>query len=651
MLQAQEPLAPHQVEALATLMDGRWAAVRRAARKRMGAAAEPPVTDLSTHQHREHTLQALRGLAVGGPFVAGFPVAAGGDGDIGGSVTAIEMLGHADLSLMVKAGVQWGLFGGAITALGTDAHHRRYLPAVMDLSLPGCFAMTESAHGSDVESLGTTATYDEATSELVVHTPTERDRKDYIDNAAAHGRLAVVFAQLVVGGQERGVHAVLVPVRTEDGQPVPGVTIGDDGRKGGLNGVDNGRLTFNQVRVPRENLLDRYAQVSADGVYTSAIENPKRRFFTMLGTLVRGRVSVAGAAGAATQSALTIAVRYGLQRRQFEHTQDGAEVLLMDYQAHQRRLLPALATTFALHFAQAQLTAELHDVQTSGADLATGEGRSSEDHQRELETRAAGIKAVTTTHANRTIQVCREACGGAGYLSENLLVQLRADADVFATFEGDNTVLLQLVGKGLLTGYEHHFGELDSWGVARFVAEKFVGSVIERTAAASLISRLLGTAPGQDGERGIYDRAWHLSLFEDREKHVLKTLAERLRAGSRSAPDAFATFNACQEHLLRASRAHIHRVVLESFVDAIDRCQDDAAARLLDAVCDLYVLSQVEEDRGWFLEHGRFTAARSKQVTAAVDALCEGLRRPHAAQLVDAFQVPEHLVAAAMLAD
>ncbi len=649
-------LGADQQQVLTDLLDGRWAGLRRTVRERMHATPHSPVTDLSTSEHRAATLTALRGIAAaeGGAFRSGFPEVVGGDGDIGGSVTAIEMLGYADLSLMVKAGVQWGLFGGAVSALGTEEHHRAYLPGAMDLTLLGAFAMTESGHGSDVESLRTTATYDPATDEIVVNTPSRDDRKDYIGNAAQDARVAVVFAQLVVGDESHGVHAVVVPVRDETGEALPGVTIGDCGRKGGLNGVDNGRLSFDDVRVPRSNLLNRYGDVSPDGTYTSPIENPKRRFFTMLGTLVRGRVSVAGAAAAATQSALTIAVRYASRRRQFERDTDADEVLLLDYQAHQRRLLPALATTYALHFAQSQLVSDLHDVQTAEQAGAAG-GQADPDvlealagRQREIETRAAGLKALTTAHANQTLQTCREACGGAGYLAENLLVQLRGDVDVFSTFEGDNTVLLQLVGKSLLTGYKHHVGELDSLGVARFVAEQFVGSVIERTAAAGLISRLLGTAPGKDGERGLYDRAWHMDMFEEREKHVTETLAARLRSASGSQEDAFAAFNSCQDHLLRAARVHMHRVVLEAFLDAVDRCRDDSVARVLDALCDLYVLSELESDRAWFLEHGRLTPARAKQVTAAVDALCAGLA-PHAGTLVDAFAIPDHLVDAAAL--
>ena len=122
--------------------------------------------------------------------------------------------------------------------------------------------MTETGHGSNVQALRTTATYDAETQEFVIHTPDDDARKDYIGNAARDGRMAVVFAQLIAGGEERGVHALLVPIRDEHGDPCPGVRLEDCGAKLGLNGVDNGRIWFDHVRVPRENLLDRYAQVA-----------------------------------------------------------------------------------------------------------------------------------------------------------------------------------------------------------------------------------------------------------------------------------------------------------------------------------------------------------------------------------------------------
>ena len=112
---------------------------------------------------------------------------------------------------MVKAGVQFGLFGGAILQLGTKPHHDAYLDDLIHGRLLGCFAMTETGHGSNVQALGTTATYDAESREFVIHTPDDRARKDYIGNAASTPATPVVFAQLVLDGESRGVHAFVVP--------------------------------------------------------------------------------------------------------------------------------------------------------------------------------------------------------------------------------------------------------------------------------------------------------------------------------------------------------------------------------------------------------------------------------------------------------
>ncbi|MEV4599112.1 acyl-CoA dehydrogenase [Amycolatopsis sp. NPDC049253] len=628
------PAVPAKVDpdALTAVLDGRWAELRGGVRAQMSAEEFRDPVDLDVEAHRAQVLDQLRELAATDRPALGFDRAYGGQSDIGGSVVSFEMLGLGDLSLMVKAGVQWGLFGGAVQLLGTERHHEKYLRRIMDLDLLGCFAMTEHGHGSDVQHLHTTATYDSAAQEFVIHSPDPGATKEYIGNAARDGHAAVVFAQLVTGGESRGVHAFFVPIRDDAGAPMPGVTIEDCGRKAGLNGVDNGRLAFDHVRVPREALLNRFGDVAEDGTYSSPIESDGRRFFTMLGTLIRGRVSVGGSAGSATKRALTLAIRYGEQRRQFK-TPGGDEVVILDYLGHQRKLLPALAKTYALHFAQEELVAKLNDIAPDAP----------EEEQRELESRAAGLKAANTWHATATIQAAREACGGAGYLSENLLAGLKADTDVFTTFEGDNTVLLQLVAKGLLTQYKEHFEDLSPLATARFVAEQLVGAVLERTSARKVVERLTES----DDAEVLFDREWQLRLFEDREEHVLDGVANRLR---NAADDPFGVFNAAQDHVLRAGRVHVDHLVLSAFARAVDACSDPEAKALLSRVCDLHALSAIEEDRAWFLEHGRLTASRSKAVTAAVNELCAELR-PHARTLVDAFAIPAQFLAAPMLRD
>lgn len=624
------PEVPSKVDpdALTAVLDGRWAELRRGVRAQMAGAEFRDPVDLGIEAHRAQVLGQLRALAGTDRPGLGFDPAYGGGGDVGGSVTSFEMLGYGDLSLMVKAGVQWGLFGGAVQLLGTQRHHERYLREIIDLDLLGCFAMTEHGHGSDVQHLRTTATFTDGG--FVVHTPDAMAQKEYIGNAARDGRLAVVFAQLITGGEGRGVHAFTVPIRDENGTPMPGVSIEDCGPKAGLNGVDNGRLSFDHVRVPREALLNRFGDVAEDGTYSSPIESDSRRFFTMLGTLIRGRVSVGGSAGSATKRALALAVRYGEKRRQFM-TPDGDEVVILDYLGHQRKLLPALAKTYALHFAQEELVSKLHDIDSSAP----------EEEQRELESRAAGLKALNTWHATATIQAAREACGGSGYLAENILPGLKADTDVFTTFEGDNTVLLQLVAKGLLTSYKQDFQDLSPLATARFFTDQVVNTLLERTSVRKALESL---TDGSDADV-FFRREWQLKLFEDREEHVVEGVAKRLR---KAADDPFGVFNAAQDHVLRAGRVHVERLVLEAFAAAVERCEDPDARTLLERVCDLYALSAIEEDLAWFLGHGRLTASRAKAVTSAVNRLCSELR-PHARTLVDAFAIPEQFLAAPML--
>ena len=479
----------------------------------------------------------------------------------------------------------------------------------------------------------------------MITTTTEDARKDYIGNAARHAELAVVFAQLEVGPESarvsEGVHAFVVPIRA-GGEPAPGVRIEDDGRKMGLNGVDNGRIWFDHVRVPRTALLNRFADVTPEGAYESPIENQNRRFFTMLGTLVQGRVCVGGGGINAAKVALAIATRYAVRRRQFEATSDEQEELLLDYGMHQRRLLPLIARTYALHFAQEVVAAQLHDV-FSGTQSAGG---ADDQARRELESRAAGTKALGTWHATRTIQECREACGGAGYLSVNRFAALKADSDIFTTFEGDNHVLLQLVAKGLLTDYASEFEDLDQLGMVRFVTGLAVETVIERTSVHKLLERVRDLLPGGDEwdqEAGLLDPDYQLAMLRFREEHMLAGVARRLKRGIDQGMNPGEVFSRVQDHVIAAAGAHVERLVLEAFVDKTRGLPDGDLKVALNLLCDLFALSTIEADRAWFMEHGRLTVPRSKAISREIGSLCRKIR-PLAVPLVDAWAIPPEML-------
>ena len=624
------PLTQDAVVELQTLLDGKHHAARAVARGALAGLDLALADSLPRDDYRDQVLAWCRTLAQAGAGARSFPAEYGGQGDPGGSIAAFQTLGHGDLSLLVKVGVQFGLFGGAIQRLGTERHHQKYLREVAALDLAGCFAMSESGHGSDVRSIRTQARYDPAAQEFVLHTPDPSARKDWIGNAARHARLAVVFAQLDVAGEARGVHAFVVPLRSAgtEGRPgavLVGVEIEDCGDKMGLQGVDNGRLRFHAVRIPREALLDRYGQVSAEGTYTSAISSPGARFFTMIGALVQGRISIAGAGLAVSRNALTIAVRWGERRRQFGSGLE-MDTPLMDYLTHQRRLLPAIATSYALQAVHDELT-ELYV-----ATLEDPAGR----QQRDVEALAAGLKAVATWHMTRTVQDARECCGGKGYLTENRFAALKADSDVFTTFEGDNTVLMQLVAKTLLSDYAAQFEDLDAVGMARHLTTRSM-------------SRLLADSPlGRFTRESVDLRApdWQAEALRFREQRLVDALARRLRRLVQSEGiEPLRALSRVQDHALAAATAHLERVAHELFAASVAQRSSGPAAQVLARLRDLYALSILSADRGWWLEHGFFDADTSKAVQTEVNVLC-GELRPAALGLVEGFGVPDALLRA-----
>jgi len=212
---------------------------------------------------------------------------------------------------------------------------------------------------------------------------------------------------------------------------------------------------------------------------------------------------------------------------------------------------------------------------------------------------------------------------------------------VFTTFEGDNTVLLQLAAKNLLTDYRDQYGELDPLGTAAFVAGQVAGQVAERSALRELLERLGDQLlPGRDDERDLLDRAGQLELFRWRHDHVLAGVARRLKRGIDSGRDPFEVLVDCQDHVVTTARSWVDVVVLEAFAAAVEGCEDADTRELLDRLCSLYALSVIEQERGWYQEHGRLSSPRSKAVIKTVNTLCAELR-PHAGALVEAFGVPE----------
>ncbi len=571
-------------------------------------------------EYREQVLAWCKLLADQGFGAKAYPKETGGDDDMAGYFAIMETLSYHDLSLVIKFGVQFGLFGMSVLFLGTKKHHKKYLEDIGSLELPGSFAMTETGHGSNVRDIETTATYDEVADTFTIHTPNDLARKDYIGNAACHAQMATVFTKLIIDDVDYGVNAFLVPLRNKKGETLPGIRIEDCGHKMGLNGVDNGRIWFDKVEIPKENMLDRYASVNENGEFESPIASDSRRFFTMLGTLVGGRIGIPRSGLSAAKSGLAIAIKYGDKRRQFG-PENGKEVPILNYRTHQRRLMPLLANAYAFHFALQYLTKRFLN-------------RTEED-MREIEALAAGLKSFATWNTTETLQTCREACGGKGFLSENRIGILKNDTEIYTTFEGDNTVLMQLVAKSRLTEFKQEFHDINFFGILNYVTDQAKTALMEMN---PIITR-------NTDESHLLDPEFHLGAFRYRERDVLTSAAKRIKKHLDAGMDSFDAFNQCQYHMLIVGKAYTERIVLEQFIEQVNQTKKPELKTILKKLCDLFALSQIELNKGWYLEHGYMEGVKTKAIRRMVNKLCWEIRQ-EAVPLVDAFQIPDSCLAA-----
>ncbi len=329
--------------------------------------------------------------------------------------------------------------------------------------------------------------------------------------------------------------------------------------------------------------------------------------------------------------ALTIAITYGNQRRQFNAASDTDEEVLLDYQRHQRRLLPKLATTYAQIFAHDEFLVKFDAVFSGKADT--------DDDRQDLETIAAALKPLSTWHALETLQEAREASGGAGFLAENRIVGLRQDLDVYVTFEGDNNVLLQLVAKRLLTDFSKQFAKADAGAMARYVVH-VRPPIAPTTAPGSAASRRRSPTSARRARSvsELRDEDTQRELLTDRVEAMIAEIAGRLR-DARKLPEGGCR-GGVQPQPERADRGRPRprRAAAVGGVHARPRAArpTPARSRCSRGCATCSASASIEKHLAWYLINGRLSPQRAQAVTAYIDRLIERLR-PHAQDLVDAF--------------
>ncbi|CAN6706672.1 unnamed protein product [Malus baccata var. baccata] len=566
-----------------------------------------PDYNQSMEQQRQMTMKRISYLLDRGVF-KGWLTDKGVDAELR-KFAFFEAIGIFDHSLAVKLGVHFFLWGGAIQFFGTKRHHDKWLSDTENYTIKGCFAMSELGHGSNVRGIETVTTYDSSTGEFVINTPCESAQKYWIGGAANHATHTIVFSQLSISGNNQGVHALIAQIRDENGNICPGVRIADCGHKIGLNGVDNGRIWFDNIRIPRENLLNSVADVSPDGKYLSAIKDPDQRFAAFMAPLTSGRVTIAVSSIYSSQISLAIAIRYSLTRRAFSVTPNGPEVLLLDYPSHQQRLLPLLAKTYAMTFASNYL--KMIYVKRTPESSKT------------IHVVSSAFKAIHTWHNMRTLQECREACGGQGIKTENRVGHFKGEFDVQSTFEGDNNVLMQQVSKALL---------------AEYIATQKRGKPFKALGLEHM-NKPCPVIPSQLTSSTLQCSQFQMDAFCLRERDLLNRFAmevsQRQKQGESKEYSIILSYQLAGD----LGRAFADRSILQTFIDAEAALPAGSLKNVLALLRSMYALICLEEDAA-FLRYGYLSTDNVAAVRKEVSRLC-GELRPHALALVSSFGIPD----------
>ncbi|KAI7869392.1 acyl-CoA dehydrogenase/oxidase C-terminal [Spinellus fusiger] len=539
----------------------------------------------------------------------------------------MEIVSILDPGFWTRFGVHYGLFIGALQSNATSGQ-LSYWFGKGSLSLNGiigCFAMTELGHGSNVPGLETTATFDEASDQFIIHTPTLTATKWWIGGAAHTATHAAVFAQLIVKNKCYGSKCFVVQLRDpKTYDTLTGINIGDLGKKMGRDGIDNGWIQFTNVRIPRGNMLMKHTKVSRTGI----VQEPALQQLTY-GALLQGRVAMVVDSGNVSKKALSIAIRYAAVRRQFSSSGASIETKLLDYPIHQRRLMPLLAQTFAMLFTGSEMTNMYQHMMTRLENARPGDTDIDQviEALKETHSTSAGLKAFCTWNCLNTIEQCRQACGGHGYSAYAGLAGMYQDFAVQCTWEGDNTILALQAGRYLISSYTEAIkGKSLSPGVGYL---NHLDVLLGKQCQVKTLEEIL--------QPHIILEGWQAVCANVVKSAVLEF--EACLASGKTVDDAY---ESCSQSRLSAAKLHCQGYLFHRFVDGVSKVTSELR-HVLDKLTLLFGLYTIGENAGAFLQYEYFKPDQIAFIHSQVNALCLEVRE-QAIPLVDAFNLSDFII-------
>ncbi|EDV55455.1 probable peroxisomal acyl-coenzyme A oxidase 1 [Drosophila erecta] len=507
------------------------------------------------------------------------------------------------------------MFVDVIKGQGTPEQVEKWGKAAENCNIIGTYAQTELAHGTNVRGLATRADFDPKTDEFVLNTPNLEAYKWWPGGLGHTANHAMVVAQLYIADVHHGVQMFIVPLRdSETHMPLPGVDIGEIGKKLGMASVNQGFLGLNQVRIPRTNMLMKFAKVERDGTFKAS---PASRINYL--TMVYTRCLIVSQNSTLLLAAATIATRYSAVRRQSPIEPNQPEPQIIDHVTQRLKLFPEIATGIAYHLAT-EYVWEMYDQTVQEANNGKFE------RLPDMHILSCALKVLCTTDGCAGIERLRLSTGGHGYLTAANLSNIYGNAVAAYTYEGENTVLLLQIGRALVKAW------------ASFVEKKPLSASYSYFATSMQLKEF----PKWDDSWQCIIKALQYTAAQ-KPRIAFENLANRMASGQSQGVAA----NNTGIELTRAAELHGRQFVCQTFLEQITGAKaqkrSPALNKILENVLELFLVQTVLNNLNDIL---RFISLSDADLRSLQKRLEDSLEqfRPNAVAICDGFEFHDRVL-------